>query len=79
MVICHFWISIVKNNANWLLVFKNSARRGFLALESSRKTILGPWEEKGCTTLAYNMTVIARLSMLESNWKRLLRGAAFMW
>jgi hypothetical protein len=35
------------------LVFKNSARRGFLALGSDGKTILGPKEEKGWTTLAY--------------------------
>jgi hypothetical protein len=28
MVIFHFWISIVKDNENWLLVFKNSAMWG---------------------------------------------------
>jgi hypothetical protein len=53
MVICHFWISTVKDKVNWLLVFKNSARRGFLALRSNGKTILGPREEKSWTTLTY--------------------------
>jgi hypothetical protein len=37
---------IVKSNGNWLLVFKNSARRGFLALVYNGKIILGPREEK---------------------------------
>jgi hypothetical protein len=32
MAICHFSISVEKDNENWLLVLKNSARRGFLAL-----------------------------------------------
>jgi hypothetical protein len=35
-----------KDNENWLLVFKKSAKRGFLALGSNGKTILGPREEK---------------------------------
>jgi hypothetical protein len=51
-VICHFLISIVKDNENWLLFFKNSARRGFLALGPYGKTILNPREEKSWTTLA---------------------------
>jgi hypothetical protein len=46
MVICHFWIIIVKDNENWLLVFKNSDRRGFLALGSYGKIITGPMEGK---------------------------------
>jgi hypothetical protein len=45
MVIWHFWISIVKDNKYWLLIFQNSARRGFLALGFNRKIILGPREE----------------------------------
>jgi hypothetical protein len=36
-----FLKSIVKDKANWLLVIKNSARRDFLAIGSSEKTILG--------------------------------------
>jgi hypothetical protein len=46
MVICHAQISIVKDNENWLLVLKNTARRGFLAIGSNRKTILRLREEK---------------------------------
>jgi hypothetical protein len=37
MVICLFWKSIVKDNENWLLVFQNSSRRGFLALGPNGK------------------------------------------
>jgi hypothetical protein len=51
MVICRFSINIVKDDENWLLVLKNSARRGFLALGSNGKTILFPREEKNWTTL----------------------------
>jgi hypothetical protein len=40
-VICRFWISTVKDNGNWLLVFKNCSRRGFLALPFNSKTIPG--------------------------------------
>jgi hypothetical protein len=53
MVICYFWLRDVKDSDNWLLVFIDSARRGFLALESNRKTILGPKEKKSWTTLAF--------------------------
>jgi hypothetical protein len=42
MVICHFRIGIVKDNENWLLILKNTARRVLLALGSNGKTILGP-------------------------------------
>jgi hypothetical protein len=42
---------IAEDNENWLLIFKNSARRGFLASGSNGKTILGPREEKSWTTL----------------------------
>jgi hypothetical protein len=31
-VICHFWIIILKDNEDWLLVFTRSARRGFWPL-----------------------------------------------
>jgi hypothetical protein len=51
MVICIFWISIVKDNKDWLLDFKNSARRGILAFGSNGKTILGPRDEKVWTSL----------------------------
>jgi hypothetical protein len=40
-----------KDNAKLVLVFKYSARRGFLALGSNRKTIFGPREEESWTTL----------------------------
>jgi hypothetical protein len=46
MVIRHFWTTVVQDNEKWLLVFKNSARRGFLALGSNVRIILGPREEK---------------------------------
>jgi hypothetical protein len=41
MVICNFWIDIVKDNKNWLVVLKNSAKRSFLAFGFNEKTILG--------------------------------------
>jgi hypothetical protein len=34
-----------KDNKNWLVVSKNSARRGFVALGSNMKTVLGLKEE----------------------------------
>jgi hypothetical protein len=37
---------IVKDNENWLSVFKSSARRDFFTLDSNGKTILGPREKK---------------------------------
>jgi hypothetical protein len=40
VVICYFWVAIVKDNENWLLVFKNNARRGFLAHGSNGKATL---------------------------------------
>jgi hypothetical protein len=49
MVICHFSISTVKDNENRLLVFKNSARRVFLAIGSNRR------EEESWTTLMYTI------------------------
>jgi hypothetical protein len=36
--------SIVKDDENWLLVIRNSARMGFFALGSNWKTILGSEE-----------------------------------
>lgn len=43
MVTCHLWISIVKDNENWLSVFKTGTRAGFfLAFRSNEKTIFGP-------------------------------------
>jgi hypothetical protein len=45
MVICHFQIIIVKDNEKWLLVFKNSASRCFLALAFNKK------EERGKKTI----------------------------
>jgi hypothetical protein len=44
---------LLKITKNWLLVSKNSARKGFLALGSNGKTIYGPREEKSATTLTY--------------------------
>jgi hypothetical protein len=32
MVLHHFSISIVKDSTNWLLLLKNNARGGFLAM-----------------------------------------------
>jgi hypothetical protein len=46
VAICHFWISIVKDKGNCLLVFKNSARRGFLALGSNGKLFLARGKKK---------------------------------
>jgi hypothetical protein len=46
LVICHFLISVAKNNENLLLVFKNRTRMGFLALGFNEKTIFGPGKEK---------------------------------
>jgi hypothetical protein len=36
----------VKDKENWLLILKNSYRRGFLDLGPSGKTLLGAREEK---------------------------------
>jgi hypothetical protein len=46
MIIFLFLISIFKDNGNWLFVFTNKGLKGFLALVSKGKTILGPKEEK---------------------------------
>jgi hypothetical protein len=43
---------MLKITKNRLSVFKNSARRGFLAFESNGKTILVAREEKRRTTMA---------------------------
>jgi hypothetical protein len=43
MFTCHFSISVVQDIV-WLFVFKNSARRDFLALGSNGKFILGARE-----------------------------------
>jgi hypothetical protein len=44
IVICRFWISIIKDNKNWLLLFKNRVKRAFVASwvqpESNKK--VGP-------------------------------------
>jgi hypothetical protein len=40
-----FLSCVVKDNENWLSFLKIRARRGFLALGSSRKTTLGKREE----------------------------------
>jgi hypothetical protein len=52
MVTCHFSLSIVKHDEDWMLVSGSSAMSGFLAIESSGKTIFGareknwtPWSE----------------------------------
>jgi hypothetical protein len=50
-IMFNFQINIVKDTENWLLVLKNCARWGFLALGANGKTILGPREEKSWTTL----------------------------
>jgi hypothetical protein len=42
---------IVRDKEKWGLVFKISARKGFLALMSNGRTILGPREETYWTTL----------------------------
>jgi hypothetical protein len=41
----------VKDNENWLLVFKNSVRRDVFVLGSNGKTILDPRDEKSWSTL----------------------------
>jgi hypothetical protein len=46
-------MSIVKDNGNWLLFLKNSSRRGFFALGSKVRTILGQREERIWTILRY--------------------------
>jgi hypothetical protein len=50
MVTSLFWISIFKDKEN-CLVFKCSARKGFLGLRSNGKDFLGPRKKKGWTTL----------------------------
>jgi hypothetical protein len=55
MVICNFRISTVKDNENWLLVFKNSVREGFLAIGANGKTIFGPREGKSWNTLSHKI------------------------
>jgi hypothetical protein len=49
MVMNHFLVRIVKSYEHLLLVFK-SARRGFLALGSRAKTVLGQRGEEVGTT-----------------------------
>jgi hypothetical protein len=44
--VCYFWISTVKVNEIWLLVFKTTARSGFLALGSNEKTDFDLGEQK---------------------------------
>jgi hypothetical protein len=39
-------MSIIKDNENWPLISKSSARKGFFAFGSNRKTILGPRVEE---------------------------------
>jgi hypothetical protein len=46
-------MSIVRDDKNWLLVFENSARRGFLALASNRKAVIVPREDESLTKLVY--------------------------
>jgi hypothetical protein len=46
MVICHFLKSTVKDNINWLLVFKNSIRMGFLSFGPTRKLFLAEGKKK---------------------------------
>jgi hypothetical protein len=67
IAICLFWISIFRHNEHWLLVFKTSARRDFLALGSNRKTLLGPREEKICPPWL-NLMIRITLARLYSIW-----------
>lgn len=53
MVIQNYWISIDRNNINWLLIFKTSARRGLMALAFNMKTILSLRKENSFITLQY--------------------------
>jgi hypothetical protein len=46
MVTCNFRISIIKDKEKWLLIFKNSVRREFLARGSSGKLFLTRGKEK---------------------------------
>jgi hypothetical protein len=55
MIICHFCVSNAKDNANGLLVFKYSARKGFLVV-GCNGTILGLRNNKILTTLSYVIT-----------------------
>jgi hypothetical protein len=50
MAVCHFWISIFKNNAKWLIVFKNHARRSFWPFGPTGQLFLAR-EKKSWTTL----------------------------
>jgi hypothetical protein len=58
MVICHFCKRIVKDNENWLLLFINSPRWGFLVLWYNGKSILGTRKEKSWITLIYANDII---------------------
>jgi hypothetical protein len=53
MVICNFCVSIVKDNGNRILVFKNNARKYFFALGCNGGTFLGLREEKSWFILIY--------------------------
>jgi hypothetical protein len=70
-------ISIVKGNENWLLVFRNSARRGSSALQSSRIMIFGLIEYRSWSTLVYLMTLSASQVMIRqlmNEMERMLKG-----
>jgi hypothetical protein len=55
MVIYHFWINIVKENENCILVFENSA---WGVLGTNEKTVLGPREKKKVEPAWLGMRVV---------------------
>jgi hypothetical protein len=74
-IIYHLRIRTVKDK-NSLLVFKNSARRSFLALGSNGKTILGPREEKRWTTLIRPVNILAHPFNTEYGGSMFLRNGS---
>lgn len=62
VVICRFWICTVKDGGNWLLLFKNDARRDFLTRGFNGNSIFGPREDKSGTAV-FCMNLIWRLSL----------------
>jgi hypothetical protein len=47
LCLCITYEYVVKDKENWVLIFKNIARRGLLSFESNGKNILEPREGKG--------------------------------
>jgi hypothetical protein len=49
--------SVVKDDDNLILVFKNNARSGSLALGSNSKSVFMPREERSLTSMAYLISI----------------------